>query len=161
MDGNLINLKIDLSFQYKGKCHQKQFSKVKKSNMKAKFDEKLERSKDLKNKGYQFINVNKKNDNYQVRYFLEGNLKSNELILCIHGVGGNSGDFEFLSKRLADKFKILRFDQLGIGLSYKPKDIHNTKFYNDQIYNLLTNLKLLDHTIHVIGHSMGGGIVRF
>ncbi len=79
-------------------------------------------------------------------------------ILMIHGFGGSNWDFKILDSLLNDKYRVIRVDLPGFGLSDFPtKEGDNTDF--QQVYN--EYFKFLADTLHldsmfVIGNSLGG-----
>jgi pimeloyl-ACP methyl ester carboxylesterase len=103
----------------------------------------------------------------KTRYILEGNDRSNDLVICIHGIGSFSYTFEFLSQRLKQqKFEILRFDLYGRGFSDHPDEDHTCDLFCTQLWELLRKLHFMtvngrkrpNLTITLLAHSMGGGI---
>lgn len=76
-------------------------------------------------------------------------------IVCTHGWGGNSTSFYYLKKNLTDRFRIIVWDEPGLGMSRKPSnnDFSLEKFARD-----------LDAVLAfagprpavLVGHSIGG-----
>jgi pimeloyl-ACP methyl ester carboxylesterase len=77
-------------------------------------------------------------------------------ILMIHGFGGSNYDFKILDSLLNDKYKIIRVDLPGFGLSDFPKTNNNdfTKTYDEYFSFLLDTLHL--DSMYVMGNSLGG-----
>jgi pimeloyl-ACP methyl ester carboxylesterase len=77
-------------------------------------------------------------------------------ILMIHGFGGSNYDFKILDSLLNDKYKIIRVDLPGFGLSDFPKtnDDDFTKTYDEYFSFLLDTLHL--DSMYVMGNSLGG-----
>jgi pimeloyl-ACP methyl ester carboxylesterase len=79
-------------------------------------------------------------------------------ILMIHGFGGSNRDFLLLDSLLNDKYRVIRVDLPGFGLSDFPEsDSENTDF--QQVYN--EYFDFLADTLHldsmfVMGNSLGG-----
>jgi pimeloyl-ACP methyl ester carboxylesterase len=74
----------------------------------------------------------------------------------IHGFGGSNYDFKILDSLLNDKYKIIRVDLPGFGLSDFPKtnDDDFTKTYDEYFSFLLDTLHL--DSMYVMGNSLGG-----
>ena len=77
-------------------------------------------------------------------------------ILMIHGFGGSNYDFKILDSLLNDKYKIIRVDLPGFGLSDFPKTNNDdfTKTYDEYFSFLLDTLHL--DSMYVMGNSLGG-----
>jgi len=79
-------------------------------------------------------------------------------VLMIHGFGSSNWDFYLLDSLLRDKYRIIRIDMPGFGLSDYPdnekayQDIFST--YNNYFDFLLNTLHL--DSFYVIGNSLGG-----
>lgn len=79
-------------------------------------------------------------------------------VLMIHGFGSSNWDFYLLDSLLRDKYRIIRIDMPGFGLSDYPqneeayRDIFST--YNDYFDFLLDTLHL--DSFYVMGNSLGG-----
>ncbi len=77
-------------------------------------------------------------------------------ILMIHGFGGSNYDFKILDSLLNDKYKIIRVDLPGFGMSDFPKtdDDNFIKIY-DEYFSFLIDTLHLD-SMYVMGNSLGG-----
>jgi len=79
-------------------------------------------------------------------------------VLMIHGFGSSNWDFYLLDSLLCDKYRIIRIDMPGFGLSDYPQnkkacqDIFST--YNNYFDFLLDTLHL--DSFYVMGNSLGG-----
>lgn len=77
-------------------------------------------------------------------------------VLLIHGLGASLNEFEGLSKKLAENYKVVSFDLPGFGLSDVPED-ENPDFqviYSDFMHFILD--KYASDSCYLIGNSMGG-----
>lgn len=79
-------------------------------------------------------------------------------VLMIHGFGGSSHDFVYLDSLMNDKFRIIRVDLPGFGLSdfpvLKEKNPDYNKMYTEFFNYFLDTLHL--DSMYVVGNSMGG-----
>lgn len=75
-------------------------------------------------------------------------------ILMIHGFGGSSWDFKMLDSLLCDKYRIIRVDMPGFGLSDVPVTNNFIKLYDDYFAFLMDTLHL--DSCYVMGNSLGG-----
>jgi pimeloyl-ACP methyl ester carboxylesterase len=79
-------------------------------------------------------------------------------VLMIHGFGGSSLDFRYLDSLMTDKYRIIRVDLPGFGLSdfpaLKEKDPDYNRLYNN-FFNFFIDTLHLD-SMYVAGNSMGG-----
>lgn len=79
-------------------------------------------------------------------------------ILMIHGFGGSNYDFKQLDSLLNDKFRIIRIDLPGFGMSDFPNQLLNEKSYTDiykDYFTFLIDTLHLD-SMYVMGNSLGG-----
>jgi lipase len=78
-------------------------------------------------------------------------------VVCIHGVGGNRGNFQRVAEeRWGQHFRIIAPDLRGHGDSgYEPPWAHAT--YVDDIIETLDDLGI--ERAHFVGHSFGGRLV--
>ena len=101
--------------------------------------------------GDQFFNSN----GVKIRYIVVG---KGEPVILVHGFAGNLGMWGPLIDDLANDHEIIALDCRGHGKSDKP---HEPEQYGIEMVNDIT--RLMDHLqirkAHVIGYSMGGGIV--
>lgn len=78
-------------------------------------------------------------------------------VLMIHGFGGSHYNFEKLSTLMKDKYRVIRVDLPGFGLSDFPKDNQDyAAMYRTFIADFVTRLQI--DSLYVMGNSMGGGI---
>lgn len=79
-------------------------------------------------------------------------------IVMIHGFGGGGYDFELLDSLLNHKYKIIRIDLPGFGLSDFPEEYKNDddflKIY-ETFYTFLLDTLRID-SLYVVGNSLGG-----
>ncbi|MFN8309604.1 MAG: alpha/beta hydrolase [Chitinophagales bacterium] len=81
-------------------------------------------------------------------------------VLMIHGLGGSFHNFDKLNALLPkDKYRCIRVDLPGFGLSDFPKVTEGENYVNDyrDYLNFMIDELHLD-SVYVIGNSMGGGI---
>ncbi|MCO5974572.1 alpha/beta fold hydrolase [Actinoallomurus soli] len=77
-------------------------------------------------------------------------------LLLIHGIGDNSGTWEAVIPRLADRHTVIAPDLLGHGQSAKPRADYAIPAYACGMRDLLGVLDI--DRVSVVGHSLGGGI---
>lgn len=78
-------------------------------------------------------------------------------VLMIHGFGGAFTHFDDLAHLMKDKYRIIRVDLPGFGLSEYPSSCDPkafTKSYEDYLNFFLDTLKL--DSLFIIGNSLGG-----
>ena len=78
------------------------------------------------------------------------------LIVLIHGITGNSDQWEPVMDALRDRYTVFAPDLLGHGESAKPRGDYSLGAYASGIRDLLIGLAAEPAT--VVGHSLGGGI---
>ena len=78
-------------------------------------------------------------------------------ILMIHGFGGSNWDFKTLDSLLNDKYRVIRVDLPGFGLSDFPEDGYKEDFIKtyDAYFTFLIDTLHLD-SMYVMGNSLGG-----
>ena len=94
--------------------------------------------------------------NAEIHYTDEG---SGFPVLMIHGFGGSYTNFNDLTKLMKNKYRVVRIDLPGFGLS----DFPQVKAKEDYITDYRNYLTFILDTLHldsvyVIGNSMGGGV---
>ncbi len=90
---------------------------------------------------------------HRVAFRLAG---SGPLIVLIHGITGNSAQWEPVMRVLQDRHTVFAPDLLGHGESAKPRGDYSLGAYASGIRDLLIGLAAEPAT--VVGHSLGGGI---
>jgi pimeloyl-ACP methyl ester carboxylesterase len=78
-------------------------------------------------------------------------------VLMIHGYGGSNYDFVGVDSLLNDKYRVIRIDLPGFGLSDFPNQTHSPDYiqlYNEYFTFLLDTLKI--DSLYVLGNSLGG-----
>jgi pimeloyl-ACP methyl ester carboxylesterase len=78
------------------------------------------------------------------------------LIVLVHGITGNSAQWEPVMEILRDRYTVFAPDLLGHGESAKPRGDYSLGAYASGIRDLLIGLAAEPAT--VVGHSLGGGI---
>lgn len=94
--------------------------------------------------------------NATVHYTDEG---SGPTLLLIHGFGGSYKNYDSLALLMKDRYRVIRVDLPGFGLSDFPalkEGESHTDAYRDYFTFLLDALKL--DSVLVVGNSMGGGM---
>jgi pimeloyl-ACP methyl ester carboxylesterase len=81
---------------------------------------------------------------------------SGPLIVLVHGITGNSAQWEPVMEILQDRYTVFAPDLLGHGESAKPRGDYSLGAYASGIRDLLIGLAAEPAT--VVGHSLGGGI---
>ncbi len=91
----------------------------------------------------------------EIDYRLEGD--GPETIVLINGLGDDKESWAFQTEDLLNAgFRVLRFDNRGIGQSSKPPGPYTTKLLADDAKALIDALEIAD--FHLLGVSMGGMI---
>ncbi|PJZ82727.1 alpha/beta fold hydrolase [Leptospira meyeri] len=81
-----------------------------------------------------------------------------ETILAVHGFGGDKDHWTRFSRHLTEEFHVIAPDLPGFGESDKPEGLNYTQEAQaDRLYQFTETLGLKE--FHIIGNSMGGGIV--
>jgi pimeloyl-ACP methyl ester carboxylesterase len=78
------------------------------------------------------------------------------LVVLIHGITGQSAQWELAIDELADSFTVLAPDLLGHGQSAKPRGDYSLGAYASGVRDIL--LALGHERATVVGHSLGGGV---
>ncbi|MGZ4183448.1 MAG: alpha/beta fold hydrolase [Solirubrobacteraceae bacterium] len=78
------------------------------------------------------------------------------VILLIHGITGDSRQWNQIIPQLADRYTVLAPDLLGHGQSAKPRGDYSLGAYAVSLRDLL--IVLGHRRATVVGHSLGGGI---
>jgi pimeloyl-ACP methyl ester carboxylesterase len=78
------------------------------------------------------------------------------LVVLIHGIAGNSQQWDQVIELLADRFAVLAPDLLGHGQSAKPRGDYSLGAYAVSVRDLL--IALGHRRATVVGHSLGGGV---
>jgi pimeloyl-ACP methyl ester carboxylesterase len=89
----------------------------------------------------------------RVAYRDEG---AGEVLLLIHGMGGDSSSWRALVPILSKKYRVIAPDLLGHGQSDKPRGDYSLGAFAVCLRDLLDALGISKAT--VIGHSLGGGV---
>ena len=78
------------------------------------------------------------------------------VVLLIHGITGDSRQWNEIIPQLADRYTVLAPDLLGHGQSAKPRGDYSLGAYAASLRDLL--IVLGQRRATVVGHSLGGGI---
>ena len=78
------------------------------------------------------------------------------VVLLIHGITGDSRQWDQIVPQLADRYTVLAPDLLGHGQSAKPRGDYSLGAYAASLRDLL--IVLGHRRASVVGHSLGGGI---
>ena len=78
------------------------------------------------------------------------------VVLLIHGITGDSRQWDEIVPQLADRYTVLAPDLLGHGRSAKPRGDYSLGAYAVSLRDLL--IVLGHRRATVVGHSLGGGI---
>lgn len=105
-----------------------------------------------------YITVGTDKDSRKLAYTDCGDSENKDIVICVHGLARNSRDFDYLSKYLSDKYRVLSIDMAGRGRSDFLKDhsLYNYDTYISDVLFFLEKLDLLGKNINWIGSSMGG-----
>jgi pimeloyl-ACP methyl ester carboxylesterase len=91
---------------------------------------------------------------HRVSYRTAG--EQQHVILLIHGITGDSRQWDQIIPQLADRYTVLAPDLLGHGQSAKPRGDYSLGAYAASLRDLL--IVLGHRRATVVGHSLGGGI---
>ncbi|MHA7650364.1 alpha/beta fold hydrolase [Mycobacterium sp. ML4] len=89
----------------------------------------------------------------RVAYRDEG---AGEVLLLIHGMGGNSNNWQAMIPMLSQKYRVIAPDLLGHGQTAKPRGDYSLGAFAVWLRDFLDALGIPRVTI--VGHSLGGGI---
>ncbi|MDJ0702896.1 MAG: alpha/beta fold hydrolase [Leptolyngbyaceae cyanobacterium MO_188.B28] len=90
-------------------------------------------------------------------YAIEGS-KDYEFLLLIAGFDGDSSTWTAMMPSLAEQYRVLYFDNRGVGQSSAPDSPYSIKQMAMDAAALLEHLNI--SKVHVAGHSMGGQIAQ-
>ena len=90
-------------------------------------------------------------------FTIEGS-KEDELLLLIAGFDGDSSTWTAMTPSLAEQYRVLCFDNRGVGQSSAPDSPYSIKQMAMDAAALLDHLNI--SRVHVAGHSMGGQIAQ-
>ncbi len=79
-----------------------------------------------------------------------------EVLLLIHGMGGNSNNWRELMPVLSKKYRVIAPDLLGHGQTAKPRGDYSLGAFAVSLRDFLDALGI--PRVTVVGHSLGGGI---
>ena len=77
-------------------------------------------------------------------------------LVIMHGFATGLYLWDGVSKRLAERFKVFRYDHCGFGESAAPPGPYQIQTFVDDLLALLDHFGL--EKIDLVGHSMGGRI---
>ena len=81
-----------------------------------------------------------------------------EPLILIMGFGGECGDWVLQSRAFKKYYRVVTFDNRGVGKSDKPGEPYTTKDMADDVVGLMDYLGI--DRAHVLGSSMGGMIAQ-
>jgi 2-hydroxy-6-oxonona-2,4-dienedioate hydrolase len=81
---------------------------------------------------------------------------SGPVVVLLHGLGGNTTNWQFNIAPLAQKYRVIVPDQIGFGKSDKPLINYRITTYVDFLDAFLKELKIERATL--VGNSMGGWV---
>ncbi len=99
---------------------------------------------------------------HSIAYQDSGAPDNPDVLLCLHGITGVSGDFDFLITQIRNRFRVICPDLAGHGRSDKLRNAHNYQLfqYVSDIVSLLDAIQVPKVTL--LGTAMGGLIgIRF
>ena len=94
---------------------------------------------------------------YRTFYRVHGDLKRGVPLVLLHGGPGiPGGSYDDLMSRLADRWPVVRYDQIGCGRSDRPNDptLWRVRTFVDELTAVRDTLGL--DRVHLLGHSWGG-----
>ena len=98
---------------------------------------------------------------HRMAYVEWGNPKSDEVVICVHGLTRNGRDFDELARSLSSRYRVVCPDIVGRGRSDWLSD-HTHYGFPQYVADVVTLIARLDVThVHWVGTSMGGLIGMF
>ena len=91
-----------------------------------------------------------------VHYLKTGSGK--KILVCFHGYGESSSNFNFLEPRIGNEFTIISLDLPFHGETKWNDDVLDGKKLRNLIFSILAKEKLAQDKIYLIGFSLGGRI---
>ncbi len=85
-------------------------------------------------------------------YRLEGS--HGHSLVFLHEIGGSLDSWDGVVPELALRFRVLRYDQRGFGLSEKPRPVYGIETLTDDLQNLLRGAR----SSTAMAHCLPGGI---
>jgi len=90
-------------------------------------------------------------------HYLEGGPKGAEVVLLIHGFGGDKDNWTRFSKSLTDSYRVIAPDLPGFGESARHPDWdYSLPPQRSRVNGFVQALGL--EQFHIVGHSMGGAL---
>lgn len=99
----------------------------------------------------QFIKIHSVN----TRYWVVGN--GHPPIVMVHGLGGYAENWMYNVSDLSKHFKVYVIDLAGFGKSDKPEAPYTYNYFAGFLHDFMVKMGI--EKAHLIGHSMGGGII--
>lgn len=93
------------------------------------------------------------NDEHRTVFFDEGQGRT---LVFVHGMGGNATHFEFIAAPLADRYRVVGLDLVGMGWSNKPKRRYDLNLLSDHLLHFLDR-RGIERAV-LVGHSLGGAV---
>jgi len=81
-----------------------------------------------------------------------------EPLILIMGFGGECGDWVLQLRAFKKHYRVITFDNRGVGKSDKPREPYSTKTMADDVVRLMDYLGI--DKAHILGTSMGGMIAQ-
>lgn len=91
-------------------------------------------------------------------YYEDDGKNNKEAILFIPGVGSSEEIFNYVSKILSEKYRIIKLDGRGIGLSDMPDGPYSISLFAEDLTYILKDLNI--DSLHLAGHSLGGMVAQ-
>lgn len=90
-------------------------------------------------------------------YFVEKGIGEN-VIIFIHGIGLDHSMYEDQISFFSKKYRVIAYDMLGHGKSYKPRGDYKLTHYSNQLLSLIENEKV--KKVNIVGFSMGALVAQ-
>lgn len=99
-------------------------------------------------------------DGYQLPVRFYGSEKQENLIVLVHGSGWHGMQFHQLAQKLSKHAWVIVPDLRGHGTSLEPRgDINHIGQFEEDLADLIDQLKQHGQITTLVGHSSGGGLV--
>lgn len=95
--------------------------------------------------------------NAETWHYLEGGPGDGEVVLLVHGFGGDKDNWTRFSRHLTDHYRVIALDLPGFGeSSRKPAWDYSLQEQQNRVHDFVQTLGL--ERFHLVGNSMGGNL---
>ena len=95
--------------------------------------------------------------NAETWHYLQGGPEDGEVVLLVHGFGGDKDNWTRFSRYLTDRYRVIALDLPGFGeSSRKPAWDYSLQEQQNRVHDFVQTLGL--ERFHLVGNSMGGNL---